>query len=60
VQAVRHIKPLHRGTGLAVVDEGAPEQPLGNRRRVGIGQNDARVIAAHSSVRRFIVRRRSA
>ena len=51
-----HIKPLHRRAGLTVVDEGAPEQALGNRRRIAVGQNDARVIAAHSSVSRFIVR----
>ena len=40
------IEPLQRGAGLAVVDEGAPEQTLGDLLRIGVGQHDAGIVAA--------------
>ena len=40
------IKALQRGAGLTAVDEGAPEQTFGDLLGVGVGQDDAGVIAA--------------
>jgi len=40
------VKAFERGAGLAGVDEGAPEEALGNRGGVGVGQDDAGVVAA--------------
>ena len=39
------IEPLERRAGLAAVQEGAPENPLGDRLRIGVGQDDAGVVA---------------
>lgn len=40
------IETLHRGAGLAVIDEPTPEQPLGDGLGVGIGQHDPGIVAA--------------
>ena len=44
--SVVDVEALERRAGLAGVDEGAPEQALGDRLRVGVGQDDAGVVAA--------------
>ena len=41
-----HVEPLERGAGLAVVDEGAPEQALGDLFGIGVRQDDAGIVAA--------------
>ena len=46
VDVVVHVQALERRAGLAGVDEGAPEQVLGDRLRVGVREHDAGVVAA--------------
>ena len=46
VDVVVHVQALERRAGLAGVDERAPEQALGDRLGVGVGQHDAGVVAA--------------
>ena len=57
IDGIVHIKPFERGAGLAHVEERAPEQPLGNRLGIGIGQNDPRIIAAQLQRHAFHRRR---
>ncbi len=44
--SVVDVEAFERGAGLAGVDEGAPEQAFGDGLRVGVGQDDAGVVAA--------------
>ena len=46
VDVLVDVEALERGAGLAGVDEGAPEQVLGDGFGVGVGQDDAGVVAA--------------
>ena len=46
VDGVVHVQPLECGASLSGVDKGTPEQVLGDGRRVGIREDDARVVAA--------------
>ena len=46
VDVVVDVEALEGSAGLAGVDEGAPEQALGDGLGVGVGQDDAGVVAA--------------
>ncbi len=46
VDVVVDVEALEGGAGLAGVDEGAPEQVLGDGLGIGVGQDDAGVVAA--------------
>ena len=46
VEGVVDVEALECGAGLAGVDEGAPEESFGDGGGVGVGQDDAGVVAA--------------